>query len=141
MIVKESGYGFSKDDIGRICKIEAYSDNDHTGEKGFKVEGYDNFGWEFVGVKSFFPDGLTGELTGHILLEPGESQKVTETVTICPSITIQEMLHTCFDSSVNIVISTNNIKVKWRGSVFLVDKKANLEQIIEAINLLSAQQA
>lgn len=144
LIVKEFGYGFLESDIGRICKIEAYSDNGYADGKGFKVEGYDNYGRGFVGVKSFFPDGLTYGSAKDALAESGESEEgqrqVTETVTKCPSTAIYEMLLSCFDDGITVEIAIEGVKVKWRGLTFAVDKEVGLEQIVKAVDLLSEQQ-
>ena len=142
LVVKECGYGFPSGEIRRVYKIEAYSDNGYCDEKGFKVEGYDNPGYGFVGVESFFPDGLIGELTGHILLEPSGSQrdqqKVTETV--CSSAEIQEMLDACSCDNVSVQITVDSVMVHWNGMVLLVDNEVNIEQMLKAITLLKKQQ-
>lgn len=141
LTVKLDGYGFCRDYIGTVFTIEAYSDTGYSGGHGFKVKGYDNWGLEFVGVESFFPNGLVEEVTPqHEEVQPEGVQEVTENSQNCPSAAIQEMLLSCFDDKISVDISMDSVKVVWRGLTFLVDEEVSLEQILKAVDLLSQQQ-
>ena len=145
LTVKQDGYGFSDEYIGSSWVIEGYLDDGYYGSAGFKVKGHDNDGIEFVGVESFFPDGLVDGLSADTLIEPSDSeegqQEVSETETKCPSTAIQEMLLACFDDKISVEISMDSVKVKCCGLPFVVDKEVGLEQVLKAIDILSEQQA
>lgn len=67
-------------------------------------------------------------------------QEVTSEVTTSTPAAIQEMLLASFDDKISVEISMDSIKVKWRGLTFVVDEEVSLEQILNAVNLLSEQQ-
>ena len=66
-------------------------------------------------------------------------QEVTETVTICPSATIQEMLDASSCDNVSVQITVDSVIVYWNGMVLLVDNEVSIEQILKAITLLKKQ--
>lgn len=144
LTVKQGGYGFSGDYIGSSWVIDGYQDDGYFDSAGFKVKGHDNDGIGFVGVESFFPDGLVDGLSADTLIEPSDSEEgqreVTETETKCPSTAIQEILLACFDDKISVEISMDSVKVKWRGLTFVVDIEVGLEKVLNAIDILSEQQ-
>lgn len=73
--------------------------------------------------------------------KPQEGQhEVTPKVTTCQHTAIQEILLACFSDEISVEISMDAVTVNWQGLSFVVDEYVSLEQIVEAVDLLSQQQ-